>query len=172
MIDAGARVLSRNKSASMGDVAQAAGISRATLHRLFPGREALVEAIVERACERALEIFDAVGVDDSPCPEGLRRLAEEMIPTAHFWVIAITEPVIDIVPRLAKDAAGLEDRLVEMMRRGQRDGALRQDLPPRWMAYFFGTSLVTVHEAVVEGILAPRDAVDVLIDSALNGIGR
>jgi TetR/AcrR family transcriptional regulator, mexCD-oprJ operon repressor len=172
IVEAGARLLSRDRSASMADVAASAGISRATLNRAFPGRDALVEAIVERACERAVEIFDAVGVNDGPLPEGLRRLAEEIVPAAHFWVIAISEPMIDTVPRLVKGAAELEGRLVEMMRRGQREGALRADLTPRWLAYFFGVSLVTTHEAVAEGILAARDAVDVLMDSTMNGMGR
>ncbi|MGL5810235.1 MAG: TetR/AcrR family transcriptional regulator [Nocardioides sp.] len=172
VIEAGARLFSRDRSASMGDVAAAAGISRATLHRAFSSRDVLVEAIVERACEQALDIFDAARMDDDPLPEALRRLAEGVVPIAHFWVIAVNEPMIDTVPRLAKNASELENRLVEMMRKGQREGTLRHDLPARWMAYFFGLSMVTAHEAVTDGILAPRDAVDVVIDSTLNGISR
>ncbi len=170
VIAAAAQVLARNRSASMSEIADAARISRATLHRIFPGREVMVEAIVERACEHAVQVFDEVGVDTSELPEGLRRLAEELLPSAHFWVLAINEPMIDEVPRLAKVASELEERLVEMMRRGQQHGALREDLSARWMAYFFGMSLVTAHEAVSAGVLAGRDALDALMTSTLQGV--
>ncbi|MGL5825182.1 MAG: TetR/AcrR family transcriptional regulator [Nocardioides sp.] len=172
IIEAGARLLSRDRSASMGEVAAATGVSRATLHRAFPSREVLVEAIIERACERALDVFRGARTGEGTVPEALRRLAEGLIPIAHFWVIAVNEPMIGTVPRLAKGVAELEDHLVGLIRRGQDEGTLRQDLSPRWMAYFVGLSVVTAHEAVVDGVLAPRDAVDTLIDSTLNGLGR
>ncbi|MGL5863400.1 MAG: TetR/AcrR family transcriptional regulator [Phycicoccus sp.] len=171
ILDVGARLLSRDRSASMGEVAAAAGISRATLHRAFSSRDVLVEAIVGRACERTLDIFEAARVDEGPLPEALRRLAEGVVPIAHFWVIAVNEPLIDTVPRLMQDVARLEGHLVDLMRRGQSVGALRQDQSPRWLAYFVGLSMVSAHEAVIDGVLAPRDAVDILLDSTLNGMG-
>ena len=45
-------LLSRQPTAAMDEIARAAGISRATLHRLFPGREALFHEIGTLALER------------------------------------------------------------------------------------------------------------------------
>ena len=63
-----AALLTRKSTATMDEVAKAAGISRATLHRQFAGRDALVRALEElgiRECEAAL---DAARLD-----EGTRR---------------------------------------------------------------------------------------------------
>lgn len=172
VVDAGARVLAGDRAAPLAAVAEAASVSRATLHRLFPSREALVEAIVERACQHAKGVFDAVDIEHGPVKEVLARLAEQLVPAAHLWVLAINEPLIDQVPRFVKDAEDLEQRLVALMHRGQRDRVLRADQSPRWLTYFFGMAVTAVHHGLVAGILAPREAPDILLASVLDGIRR
>ncbi len=170
VLDAGARVLGRDRSAPLSAVAEAAGISRATLHRLYPTREALVEAIVERACGGAAEIFDDVGVDRGPVRETLVTLIHRLVPSAHLWAIALSEPVMDQVPRFAAESAALEQRLIALLRRGQEEGFLRRDQPAGWMAYFFGMSLGAVSQGVSSGVIAPRDAPALVASAVLDGI--
>jgi len=63
LLSEAARLLTRKPTASMDEIARAAGISRATLHRRFAGRDALVRAL-EALCLRQLTAaLDAAGVD-------------------------------------------------------------------------------------------------------------
>ncbi|WP_279583079.1 hypothetical protein [Fodinicola feengrottensis] len=58
---AAAGLLVRNAGASMAEVARAAGISRASLHRLVDGRGALVRELAELSLRRgkaALEVAE------------------------------------------------------------------------------------------------------------------
>ncbi|MEO0677815.1 MAG: helix-turn-helix domain-containing protein [Pseudomonadota bacterium] len=45
IIEAAFAVFSKHPNASLGDVAQHAGVGRATLHRHFPGRAELIRAL-------------------------------------------------------------------------------------------------------------------------------
>jgi serine phosphatase RsbU (regulator of sigma subunit) len=51
ILDAAERMLGRSPSATLTDIAAAAGIARSTLHRRFPDRDALLAALQERSRE-------------------------------------------------------------------------------------------------------------------------
>jgi serine phosphatase RsbU (regulator of sigma subunit) len=64
ILDAADRILARSPSATMADVAAAAGVSRSTLHRRFQNREQLVTALRQRPHD------PGEGPTDSPLPAG------------------------------------------------------------------------------------------------------
>lgn len=65
LLDAGGRALRRDVDATLEDIATEAGLSRRAVYGHFPGRDALVDAIVERGATR---IAAAVGprTDEDP----------------------------------------------------------------------------------------------------------
>ncbi|MEC3916874.1 TetR/AcrR family transcriptional regulator [Nocardia sp. CDC160] len=69
ILDAAARLFAERGVAAvgMGDIAKAAGCSRATLYRYFENRQAVRLAFVHRATRRiAAEVFARVGAIDDP----------------------------------------------------------------------------------------------------------
>jgi serine phosphatase RsbU (regulator of sigma subunit) len=58
ILDAAERILQRTPSASLTDIAAAAGVARSTLHRRFADRDALVAALRDRAREPDAETHD------------------------------------------------------------------------------------------------------------------
>src|ERR687896_713555 len=64
ILDAAGRMLGRSPSATMADIAAAAGVSRSTLHRRFQNRDQLVEAVQQRPHD---PVHDQ---SDTPLPPG------------------------------------------------------------------------------------------------------
>src|SRR3954454_24484727 len=69
-----ARLLGEHPGAGMADVAAAAGVSRATVYRHFPTRDALIDAIRGQAFEDAERALAACELERGSAPEALRRL--------------------------------------------------------------------------------------------------
>jgi serine phosphatase RsbU (regulator of sigma subunit) len=65
ILDAAERMLERSRSASLSEIASAAGVSRSTLHRRFASRDALLTALEERPHETAIDS------PRTPMPTGL-----------------------------------------------------------------------------------------------------
>jgi AcrR family transcriptional regulator len=55
ILDAAERMLERSPSATLADIAAAAGVARSTLHRRFPNRDALLGALQDRPQENGLD---------------------------------------------------------------------------------------------------------------------
>ena len=66
ILDAAAACLSRSTTASMAEIAQAAGLGRVTVYGRFPSREALIEAALARLLERGEAVL--AGLDLSATP--------------------------------------------------------------------------------------------------------
>src|SRR5688572_14821951 len=60
---------------TVDDVAREAGISRATLYRYFPGRSAVLAAVIETETERLRQGLDEALADVSTLAEGLAAVA-------------------------------------------------------------------------------------------------
>ena len=63
ILDAAARTLSVQPEASVEDIARAAGVSRQTVYAHFPSREALLDAVVERATAEVTAAFEAAALE-------------------------------------------------------------------------------------------------------------
>ncbi|MFQ2879925.1 helix-turn-helix domain-containing protein, partial [Mycobacterium sp. MS3] len=73
LLRAAAEVVSRRPNATQDEIAVAVGVSRATLHRHFAGREALFEALDRLAISQLREALDASRWHDGEPTDALRR---------------------------------------------------------------------------------------------------
>lgn len=114
--------------AQMPDVAKLAGVGVGTIYRHFPTKDDLIAALVcerfERLAEKARECLE---MDDS-----WAGISEFIRFSAHFQagdlgLCDITGLRADLTGAAA-EAAGMPELLDRLVRRAQRDGALRRDL--------------------------------------------
>jgi AcrR family transcriptional regulator len=125
--------LSENPDATIEAIAAEAGVGRMTLYGHFKTRAELVDA----ALADALEVGDAklAGIDLSGDPtEALGRLL------ASSWDLgaesaALLEAAQGLLPagRLRELHASPAKRMEDLIKRGQREGAFRTDLPLPWL---------------------------------------
>src|SRR6266571_3512951 len=156
ILDAAAHVLSEHGSSSnMADVAAAAGVSRATLYRYYPHREALLDALAAHAlADAAARIADA-GLERAPVEEAIERIVRALVAVGDRYAILIREQV-NVDPAEAERLIGAPMQAV--LARGIETGLLRQDLPAEVLLELFGGALVAALKLTERGQLGIEEA--------------
>ena len=172
LLDAATRVLVASPSASMGDVATAAGISRTTLHSRFSSREALLSALADDAMDLVEQAYRDARLDDDDMTEALRRLVASLVPLGPRLDFLLRERSLDDDAAVTARYVQLEQPLVTLFERGRHEGAVRTDLPTWWLATGATGLVSAAWEAIADGRLAPRDAADLVVTTLLDGVGR
>lgn len=170
LLDAAAELLSKDTRASLGEVAAAAGVGRTTLHRYFPTREALVLALADEAVDCVAEaIADSRPTEGAVAP-ALRRAVAGLVELGPWVRFLNADPTIYDSPELNRRWYEAFEPVADALRRGQRDGSVRADLPVTWLVDLLGGAVITAWDSVHEGRLAAREAADVVSRSVLDGI--
>ncbi|SEB88020.1 DNA-binding transcriptional regulator, AcrR family [Nocardioides exalbidus] len=166
-------------AASMAAVAEAAGISRATLHRHFDSREALLVELGTRSLDQwagRLDEVDAEALAASGDAPAIRAALETLVlgyvDDADGFGFALTDHVILANADLEERTQVLADREAVLFAAAQRVGVLRPDLPPRWFGHAIYGLLVSGREAVRIGDVARRDVGRLVLSSLLTGIAQ
>lgn len=167
-----AALLSRRSTATMDEVAKAAGIGRATLHRHFAGRDALVRALENLGIQEFEAALDAAALDEGTSEEGLRRLVAAVEPGAGLLSFLVTENQLFEGDQVNEGWNRLDARVAAFFRRGQERGELRIDLPPAWLTEALYGLIGTGAWAVQAGRVAGQDFQYVIVELLLGGARR
>ena len=136
ILDAAAHALAAHGgSANMAEVAAAAGVSRATLYRYYPSREALLEALGAQALAEAGRRLADAGLDRCSVPEAIERLLRALLAVGDRYSVLLVEQVKPD-PDEAERAIGAH--IAAVLERGMKEGILRDDLPPEALHKLFG----------------------------------
>ena len=132
ILDAAAQALSAQPEASVEDIAKAAGLSRQTVYAHFPSREALLDAVVERATAEVTAALDQAGLQEAPPAEALLRLLDA------GWQASARYPFLWHLPTVSPDQdldrhGPVVERLHDLIRRGQESGDFDRSLSPGWL---------------------------------------
>src|SRR6266550_3643368 len=124
ILDAAAHALSEHgRSANMADVAEAAGISRATLYRYYPDREALLDALAAQALADAGSRLADAGLERAPVEEAIERIVRALTAVGDRYAVLVREQVeadpdeierLVAAPMRAVFARGIESGLLRL----------------------------------------------------------
>src|SRR6266480_4374359 len=139
ILDAAAHALSEHgRSANMADVAEAAGISRATLYRYYLDREALLDALAAQALADAGSRLADAGLERAPVEEAIERIVRALTAVGDRYAVLVREQVegdLDEIERLVTAP------MRAVFARGLDSGVLRQDLSTEVLLELFGGAL-------------------------------
>jgi TetR/AcrR family transcriptional regulator, mexCD-oprJ operon repressor len=171
--EAAARLLALRPAASMADVADAAGVSRATLFRRFPSRAVLVEGLARRAVQAYTAAVDAARPEEGGPAEALRRLLGQLARLAPGYGLLALQPLDAVVEEeLLVLSAAADDRVRRLVHRGQEAGEFRVDVPAEWVLSSVTWLVVAAADGVRLGRLAAKDVERLLAATVLDGLRR
>ncbi|WP_282693632.1 helix-turn-helix domain-containing protein [Streptomyces sp. CC208A] len=172
VLHAAAALLSRKATATMDEVARAAGIGRATLHRHFAGRDALVRALEQMCIEETEAVLEAARIEEGPADEAVRRLVAASQPVAPLLSFLVTENQLFEGEGQNEGWARLDARLAALFRRGQEEGTFRIDLTPAWLCEALYGLISSAAWAVADGRVAANDFSHMIAELLLGGARR
>ncbi|MFC8534247.1 TetR/AcrR family transcriptional regulator [Streptomyces sp. NPDC057249] len=167
-----AALLTRRSNATMDEVAKAAGIGRATLHRHFAGRDALVRALEELGIREFEAALDAAAMDEGTSEEALRRFVRAVEPSAGLLSFLVTENQLWEGGNQDAGWDRLDARVAAFFRRGQERGEFRIDLTPAWLTEALYGLIGSGAWAVQAGRVAARDFPYMIAELLLGGTRR
>ena len=126
ILDGAAEIFAlQGEQASMNDVAEAAGVARATVYRYFPNREALLAELALVAVNDVAGRLASARIDEVAPEEGVTRAVRALVDVGNWFVLLARE-------RRRSDPERFERQLTEPIRRlferGQASGDIRQDI--------------------------------------------
>ena len=168
ILDTAAAVLAgRGESASMAEIADASGVSRATLYRYFPSREALLRGLAEAASAELRERIADAELDVIPVQEAIARLARGFVLAGSKYVALAHSG------HKPADSGQTQQDLAEpvyrLFTRGIADGTLRSDLSPEVLVQLFSGLLEAAIRASGPGGIGAEKASAAVISVFLDG---
>lgn len=169
ILDAAARVLGRRADAPMADIADEAGVGRATLYRHFPTREALLHGAAEAGTAELADAFDAADLDTVPAERAISRVTGIFLRTGAKYAALLGQLEEDPDPEA-------KDRVIRPVRavidRGIREGLLRNDIAADMLFEMFTALVERALWLTVGGTLTPEAAVEAVVELFLGGARR
>ncbi len=176
ILAAAQRCLNADARASMADLAAAAGVGRATLHRHFSTRDELLHELGTRSLDRWQQSMQQAGVaeavasgDAGRIEACLRDVLSRYLADFDDFGFTLTDPYLRSAPDLMERTEQLAERETELFSAGQRAGLLRADQNPRWLSSSVYGLLVAARDAVTFGRIARRDLDDYVLTTFLEG---
>jgi AcrR family transcriptional regulator len=158
---------SADNSASLGVVAEAAGVGRTTVNRYFTDRAELVNAVDEECRQRFVAAVSHARPAEGTGLEALQRVCAEII---HLGVVLglvfADNALIDPDTWTDEDS----DPIGSLVVRGQADGSITADLPADWVATHIWTTLFGAWLMIQVGTLTRHEVSQLLTRTLANGV--
>lgn len=128
ILEAAVGALATDPHVPLGRVAELADVGRTTLHRYFPERSDLLDAVGQHAVDALAAASARARTTDGTALEALLRVAQEYLGLGDLLTILLT----GLVPDDWEDDPRTSGVVHELCVRGVEDGSLDPRLPPEW----------------------------------------
>ena len=153
----------------MAEIADEAGVGRATLYRHFPTRESLLRGLAHAGITELVEAFEAAHLDELPADRAIARIVTVYLREGVKYAAAIRKADQYCEPDLIERTVG---PVREVIDRGVRDKVLRDDLRSDAMFSMFSAIMERALWLTIDDAMPPEDAADAAVAIFLNGARR
>lgn len=170
IIEAGTRMLLSNRSAGMSEIAEAAGIGRATLYRHYKTREALIKKL-------ALSCYEEFDTAYAPYlhlegKAAIQKVFEVAMPMAQRFNFLIRRwSFVEEDEDLQRVDAEAQYEMSYLFDQARKSGDIDKSFPDVWLAAFFDSLLVAACTLVEAGDASAEQSAIYATESFFNGCG-
>lgn len=164
ILEAAITVFVTDRSAPLAEVAEQAGVARSTLHRYFPERADLTDALRAYATEQVEAAITRARLDEGPAGDALLRLGIAYLET---WDTIMWN-------YLEAEAAGNnpdaddDEVFTALIERGYKDGSIDPAIPNAWIQHAIYAMVYSAWDYVRAG--HPRHEAAMLCEASLRKI--
>lgn len=174
ILEAAERILAEDAGASMEQIAEAAGLTRITVHRRFANRQALLEALGVSAMQQLLDAIQQARPDSAPALVALYRVTANVLRVKSAWRFTLSHATA-LSDAAATLWAEIDAHTVELLARAQREGLLAPATDLDWtrqVYYALLTEALNRPGADQDPAVQDPDALaGLVIDTLLHGGG-
>lgn len=156
ILESAVHVFALDPAAGMGEVAEHAGVGRATLYRHFPCRDDLMAAIKAHAREEVVTVVESLPTDEGSALESIESIVGAVI------VLGDRYRFISGWRTDGDDAQEPRERISAALRaaveRGQRRGEITKSIPADWAVMVIRSLMLATIEQLSDGAMSDRDA--------------
>jgi AcrR family transcriptional regulator len=170
IVEAAFQVFGQDPGASLADIAERAGVGRATLHRHFKGRDDLMVALAHTAMRELDEAVDAAVADAPSYTEALRISLEAIIPLAdRQWFLA--RESVEHDPEVMAAYRRQLKELADAIDAAKAEGSFSAEVPTSWIGQAFDHLVYAAWESVRSGEATANQAAALAWRTLTAGLG-
>ncbi|MCG8425939.1 MAG: TetR/AcrR family transcriptional regulator [Chromatiales bacterium] len=169
LVDAAMVLLANNPGASFIEVAENAGVGRATLYRHFPTREALLKELTLDAIHAMDQARAHIMEESSSATDALRLTIEAIIPLGDRFYFLTRFPELED-EEIAEHTQRQNAELETIIRSAQEEGDIDDKLPAVWVASVFNSLVYAAWKQIEEEAIPESDASALVLRTLLHGL--
>ena len=170
ILDTAAGLLAEAPGASMSALAEASGVSRATLYRHFPSREHLIQQLSLEAIRVTDQASAAVFERYENAERALLEMLEALLPFGDRFHFLAHETAAAQDPEVAAETRRQLDELAEFVELAKTEGLFAAELPTAWIVTVIDSLIWTAWTSIHRGDLAPREAPRLVYRTLVEGL--
>lgn len=171
IIEAGFRVLSANPKASLAEIALAAGVGRATLHRHFSGREDLLRVLALQALHELDEVADQAAKGAWSHKDALRKIMRAIIPLGERqWFLS--QGMVQNYPEVQAALRVQNAEFQTLIEKAGAEGLFPASCPVQWVMQSYDMLVYGAWQMVRDGHATPSQATNLAWKTLTGGLKK
>ena len=157
-------------TASLADIAEHAGIGRATLHRHFSSRNDLLIELARVAIVELDTAAETAAADAKSYTEALMLVMREIIPLAdRQWFLS--NEAVENNPAILKEYKRQSREMDDLIEQAKKEGGFDKAIPTIWIRQSFDGLLFVAWEMIRNGNATVNQASELAWNTLLKGTG-